>query len=216
MHFIQKLFFTIILTLLVFLHFEEISYSQTEYSYLADLIYQKMNYTDPIVRDVAVHLAKNHPGKLNIGQICEIYDFMFNNWNYVEDPNGSEFFAYASESLDLMAGDCDDFAIALSSLICAIGGSARVVLVPGHAFSEVYIGSDESHMNKITESLINRYSEYSFESNWYHVDSDGSIWLNLDWSANYPGGVFYNNDKEVEHLVIYPDGSWRIALLNSE
>ena len=46
----------------------------------------------------------------------------FLNWVYVNDPAGTDYYAKASESLRLLRGDCDDYAILMASLIESIGG----------------------------------------------------------------------------------------------
>jgi RNA binding exosome subunit len=50
----------------------------------------------------------------------------------------------------------------------------------------------------------------------YHRDSDGTYWLNLDYQQRLPGGRFYEYSEDAEHLVIYSDGSHRLAYLNKE
>jgi len=196
------------------------AHSQLTYEECAKAICNAMDYNNPIVRDVAVQLAKQFPGEFSIGQLCQIYDYMRGNWGYVNDPKGSEYFANASESIQIMGGDCDDFAIALSSLLTAIGGSSRVVVVPGHAFAEVYLTRDESKLESYLKDINNYYSNIfnwnPVNSIWYHRDADGRIWLNLDWWSEYPGGPFYNNDPDAEHLVVYSNCTWRVARLNGE
>jgi len=114
------------------------------------------------------------------------------NWNYVNDPVGKEYFAKASESVKFLAGDCDDHAIMMVAALRSIGGTARFVSTTGHLYPEMLIG-DKFDLVKI-EYLI-KEALFPIESKdmslHYHTDKDGRIWLNLDYTAAYPGGRFY-------------------------
>ena len=178
--------------------------------------------TNPIVRSFAVSLAKRYPGPYNVGQICAIYEYLRSHWKYVNDPRGFDYFAPASESIiSGLAGDCDDFAILMASLIEAIGGASRVVLASrhdgtGHAYAEVYIGRNFREAKQVMDSLYSTYTkEHSLQVflHWlknrnfvfyYHQDITG-CWLNLDWSATHPGGPFFKADLEI---AVFPDGRY--------
>ena len=85
------------------------------------------DYLCPYTKQFANSLAGKSPGPFNAGQICEIFDYCFKNWKYVNDPTGAEYVASASESIEgNLAGDCDDFAILIASCIMAIGGDACI------------------------------------------------------------------------------------------
>lgn len=163
---------------------------------------------DSTVRALALSaISKNSAGSYNIGQICDIYDYLYKNWTYVNDPKGGDYYAPASESAVLMKGDCDDFAILMASCIEAIGGSARVISAKGnevgHAYAEVHLANDKSHADNLTNSISRRYGGKTVH---YTVNDDkDDFWLNLDWSANHPGGKFFKNVGTI--LVIYPNGS---------
>ncbi len=168
---------------------------------LAQKISKAINPQNPITRDFAVILASKYPGEYSVEQICSIYHYLYQNWKYVNDPKGSDYFASASESIgNGLAGDCDDFAITMSALIEAIGGTSRVVCAwgkeVGHAYAEVCFGNQAD----ILKSLANKYKQEAL----YHTDKNG-IWLNLDRSAKHPGGPFLEAEKL---LIVYPDGRW--------
>jgi len=161
------------------------------------------DYTDRTVRNTAVKLAGHSPGAFNIGQVCDIFDFCYNKWKYVNDPLGIEYFADASETLlNGLNGDCDDFAILICSLILAIGGEATISFAygeeGGHAFAEVNIGY--SDINKIAEYLRIRYNTKS--EIWYRTDKQGNKWLNLDWWAKHPGGKYFNYKNGTRFYII--------------
>ena len=149
------------------------------------------DYDTPTVRNNTANLVHASPGNFNLGQICDIFDFCYINWSYVNDPISREYFAKASETLrNGLNGDCDDFAILLCSMILSIGGEARINFAydatSGHAFSEVNIG--KTNKTQVQHYLSARYNDVQM---WHRKDSEGNIWLNLDWQAAYPGGEYW-------------------------
>lgn len=131
-------------------------------------------------------------GNFNLGQICDIYDYL-RHWVYVNDPHGKEHFAPASQSWKIRRGDCDDFAIAMASALYAIGGYPRVVFAKndreGHAFTEVCLGLMPER--EIVEYLAARYQLEPGTSFFLTRDQNANIYLNLDWNAPYPGGPYF-------------------------
>ncbi|MDR0873397.1 MAG: transglutaminase domain-containing protein [Prevotellaceae bacterium] len=153
------------------------------------------NYDNKTVRNNALALVSMSPGEFNLGQICDIFDFCYQNWSYVNDPVTIDYYAKASETLrNGLNGDCDDFAILLCSMILSIGGEARINFAydatSGHAFTEVNIGT--TNQSNVQNYLRARYSNADM---WHRADSSGNVWLNMDWQAQYPGGRYwkYNN-----------------------
>ena len=149
------------------------------------------DYDNPTVRNNTANLVYASPGNFNLGQICDIFDFCYTNWSYVNDPITGDYYAKASETLKQgLNGDCDDFAILLCSMILSIGGEARISFAydasSGHAFAEVNIG-------KTNQSEVQRYlaARYNDAQMWHRKDNEGNLWLNLDWQAQYPGGRYW-------------------------
>lgn len=151
------------------------------------------NYTNSNVRNKAVSIAGQNPGNFNIGQVCDIFDYCYSNWKYVNDPRGQEIIEYASNTLfNGLNGDCDDFAVLVCSMVLSIGGEARISYAynrnDGHAFTEVNIGK-----TGVEDYLIKRYKdEFQNEGVWTRTDQQGNKWLNLDWFAKHPGGKYYD------------------------
>ncbi len=84
------------------------------------------------------------------------------------------------------SGDCEDHAILLASMIEAIGGATRIILIENHAFVSVYIG-DESHASKVIEAIKNYYDVELPFVRW--VDN-GERWLILESTGGYyPGDL---------------------------
>jgi len=171
----------------------------------------RLEFANPILRDVVVRLAAKSPGEDEIAQVCSIYDNLKYSWNYISDPRGDYYLQYANQTLrygDVMgsigAGDSDDFAILISALIENIGGMTRIILaydeVGGHLYTEAYLGrlSDEE-MGKKIEWLM---EEYQTDAIYVHVNPETQdTWLNLDWTAENPGGAFFNASKFMQVYV---------------
>ena len=148
---------------------------------------------------------------------------MREKWRYVNDPRGIDYMAPAHESIEAgLAGDCDDFAILMASLIEAIGGKTRVILAwgpkGGHAYAEVYVGN-ENDVQRLIDWISNYSDEYGrlrkklyrwlLGENYtfhYHKEGSGECWLNLDWTAEHPGGKFFTSYRAI---AVYPDGNFK-------
>ena len=152
------------------------------------------DYDDPLVRNTAVQIAGQHPGRLNLGQICDLWDYAMERWKYVNDPPNQEYLAKASESISNdRAGDCDDFAVLNLALVTAIGAEARISFVygdrGGHAFTEVLLYQDDQQITLASDYLRARYQTHQLPG--LRVADDGAVWLNLDWFADHPGGDYF-------------------------
>jgi transglutaminase-like putative cysteine protease len=111
------------------------------------------------------------------------------SWRYVSDVKGGEYFASASESAQLLAGDCDDHAILMAACIKAIGGEVRLVRTTGHIYPELKVG-DGVAMDQATR-LIRKVlfpASARHATLFYHTDVRGDRWINLDYTRSYPGG----------------------------
>ena len=171
------------------------------------------------VRSYALSAIKSsNGGDYNIGQICDIYDKLYSNWVYVNDPAGNDYYAKASESVRLLRGDCDDYAILMASLIESIGGTARVICAHdgsggGHAYTEVYMTDSKTDLQKLIDNIGQRYGRTQVH---YHIsydeNNDPEYWLNLDWTSNRPGGEFYKSTGTI--LIIRSNGYYERANFN--
>jgi Ca2+/Na+ antiporter len=157
-----------------------------------------MDFDNPAVRDFAVAATneffkeaqqKNFDLRKQI-QCFAVFKKINSNWNYVDDPRNSEYFAKASESVRLLAGDCDDHAVLMASCIKAIGGRARLVYTTAHIYPELFIGNKNSleKINYLVREQLFVAESKNHELH-YHEDKEG-IWLNLDYTQHYPGGDF--------------------------
>lgn len=128
-------------------------------------------------------------------QCFTVFKEINSQWNYVNDPKGKEYIAFASESLQHFSGDCDDHAILMAACIKAIGGTPRIIHTGGHLYPEMLIGDKndlESAIYFIKEDFF--AIESKNQQIHYHIDERGQIWLNLDYTATYPGGKFMSEE----------------------
>lgn len=166
-------------------------------------ILDAIDYNNPEVRNYAVSISKKYflnEQKENqdyrkIIQCFAIFKEVENNWNYVEDPEGHEYFAKANETMKHLSGDCDDYSIFMASCIKAIGGTARLVRTTGHLYPELLIG-DKKDLEKV--NYLIKKELFAKESDgkdlFYHIDENENVWLNLDYTEKYPGGKFMSKE----------------------
>jgi transglutaminase-like putative cysteine protease len=100
------------------------------------------------IRSLALSLVSEVTGRKNwTGQIKAIHAFVRDNIQYVRDVKGVETLATPIKTLEFRAGDCDDQAVLLASLLESIGHSTRFVAMKlktfgpyVHVFTETKIG----------------------------------------------------------------------------
>ncbi|MCD4703050.1 MAG: transglutaminase family protein [Methanosarcinaceae archaeon] len=172
----------------------------------------KVNSSSPSVRAVAAVPARKYAGAYNIYQVCALFDHTQDNINYISDPRGDDHWADPDETLMIGAGDCDDYAILLSSLIEAIGGTTRIYTTDTHAFCAVYVG-DAGQSEDVAEAVQNYYGHVPI---YYATDEYGS-WLLLDptsglYAGDLPAGAVptadgweYVNTTTVNVIDILPE-----------
>ena len=166
-------------------------------------IINAIDYKNPVVRDFAVEATNEYfedqqRTKMKyriLVQCLAVFKKINDNWNYVSDPQDEEYIAKASESVKLLAGDCDDHSILMAAAIKSIGGTPRLVYTEGHIYPEILIGNkkDFDQMSSLIRKKLFP-EECGGRTIHYHRDDSGDIWLNLDYTAGYPGGKFMNGD----------------------
>lgn len=170
-----------------------------------------IDHKDPEVRAFAINAANEFFKKEQklrtdypriLVQSFAVFKKINSNWNYVSDPDNEEYFAKASESTKLMAGDCDDYSILMAAALKSIGAKVRLTFIKGHIYPELLIGKEEdlpAVVSLLTEKLFPKETKQKQLN--YYKDAKGNIWINLDYTANYPGGSYMGNEV-VEY--IYP------------
>lgn len=139
--------------------------------------------------------VKGYNDYATIIQCFAIFKEINGNWNYVSDPKGREYIASASESVQYLSGDCDDHSILMAACIRSIGGTPRLIHTDGHIYPEILIGNrtDLETINYLIKKVLFPVESTGKSIN-YHIDERGNIWLNLDYTAKYPGGPFMNEE----------------------
>lgn len=156
------------------------------YKFYQDKLMKRVDFTEYEIISTASDLISDYDGEYNIYQVLAIFDFMLDSLTYISDPEGRDYWAYCTETLDREGGDCEDFSILFSSLIGAIGGTTRIYLTQTHAFPALYIG-DLYQKNEIV-SAINLY--YETEPMFVIFEEEGNYWIAADPAgALYMGGL---------------------------
>ena len=161
-----------------------------------------IEYQNPKVRNFAVMATTKHFKDIKgyadyrtIIQCFAVFKEINKRWNYVSDPSDRDYIATASESLDYFSGDCDDHSILMAAAVRAIGGTPRLIHTKGHIYPEILIGSvsDLESINFLIKNVLFEKASYKKQLH-YHIDERGQVWLNLDYTAKYPGGPFMSEE----------------------
>ena len=199
----------------VFEDYRSMMYTMNDNPYPQDIIISKLlpfpnkskiidavEYQNPKVREFALMAINKHFKNIkgyhdlfNIIQSFAIFKEINTHWNYVSDPKGHDYIATATESLKYLSGDCDDHSVLMAACIKSIGGTTRLIHTKGHIYPELLIG-DKNNLEKINYAIKNDLfpKESYHKPIHYHIDERGQIWLNLDYTAQYPGGPFMNEE----------------------
>ncbi len=139
---------------------------------------------------------KKHPQYRMYIQCFSVFKEVKGRWQYVNDPHKWDYFASADETLESFAGDCDDYAVMMAACLNAVGGTVRLVRNNDHIYPELKFSNRTDFDNVcylIRNELFKKNIKKKNRIN-YHVGDDGSIWLNMDYTANYPGGAFHSSE----------------------
>ncbi len=199
----------------VFEDYQSMLYTMADNPYPQDIIIDRLlpfpnktkvinaiDYKNPKVRNFAIMSVnkyfknvKGYHDYFTLIQCFAVFKEINTNWNYVSDPKGEEYIASASESVQYLSGDCDDHSILMAAAIRSIGGTPRLIHTNGHMYPEILIGN-KSYLETINY-LIKKILfpvESKNQPIHYHIDERGKVWLNLDYTAKYPGGPFMKQE----------------------
>jgi heme/copper-type cytochrome/quinol oxidase subunit 4 len=199
----------------IFEDYRSMIYTMNDEAYPQDIIITKLlpfpnkskildavEYQNPKIRNFALMSINNHFKNVKgnyenwtIIQSFAIFKEINSRWNYVSDPKGHDYIAKATESLRYLSGDCDDHSIFIAACIKSIGGTTRLIHTKGHIYPELLIGTKKNldHINYLIKKVLFPNESKNKPIN-YHIDERGNIWLNLDYTAKYPGGPFMNEE----------------------
>jgi len=159
-------------------------------------IQQKVTHTDSTVRYFAVensllYFNEFYPKYRQICRQLSLIKYIKTNYKYVTDPSGFDYFASPMESISLMAGDCDDYSILMASVIKAIGGNVRIIWAPKHVYPELFCGDKASFDKYVSAIYIFFEKEIENKQLYYRLDKNQNYWLNIDYTDNYPGSIYF-------------------------
>lgn len=161
-------------------------------------IVRAIEYKSPKVRNFAIMATvkhfkdvKGYPEYRNLIQCFAVFKEINSRWHYVNDPKNDDYIATAQESLHYFSGDCDDHSILMAASIKSIGGTPRLIHTKGHIYPEILIGgiNDLEKINFLIKNVLFVNESRNKQLN-YHIDEHNQVWLNLDYTAKYPGGPF--------------------------
>jgi hypothetical protein len=195
--------------------YNAIIYTMSDNPYPQDIIVAKLlpfpnkskiinaiEYQNPKVRNFAIMATTKHFKNIKgysdyrtIIQCFAVFKEINSRWNYVNDPKEGDYIATASESLMYFSGDCDDHSILMAAAVRSIGGTPRLIHTKGHIYPEILIGSllDLEKVNYLVKNVL-FIKESHNKTLHYHIDERGQVWLNLDYTATYPGGPFMSEE----------------------
>ena len=157
-------------------------------------IHSKVDHKDSVVRNFAVknslkYFDQYHHKYGATVRMLSLWKYINNNFRYVSDSQKDEYFATPQETiLNGLGGDCDDHSILMVSALKAIGAKTRMVLTEGHIYPELYCG-DQAQFEKTQEAIVELFGKEVADNIYFH-ENNGQYWLNLDYSARYPGGPY--------------------------
>ncbi len=171
------------------------------HSRTARFVGAKINPTDSLVRNFAIkHSLEYYTAyKPKYGQLTRylsLFKYINLNFKYVPDPQKDEYYATPRETISNgFGGDCDDHSILMASCMESIGAKCRLVVVENHMYPELYVGNRAQFLI-IQKAIVQLFEEYNIDRIYYH-ENNGQYWVNLDYTAHYPGGAYLNDDVKL-------------------
>jgi hypothetical protein len=154
----------------------------------------KVHPTDSLVRNYAVrHSVESfdeyYPKYGSQVRLLSLFKHINSNFKYVSDSERDEYFATAKETIQNgLGGDCDDHTILMVTCMKAIGAHCRMILTDGHLYPELLCG-DEKQFEMMQQAVIHLFGNEAIDNMYYH-EQNGQYWINLDYTARYPGGPY--------------------------
>jgi len=170
------------------------------------LVKAKVQYKDSVTRNFAVQHSLENFDEYNykyreLTRFFSLFKYINSHFKYVPDAKRDDYFATPRETiLNGLGGDCDDHSILMASTLMSIGANCRLVIIEGHMYPEMYIG-DEKDFDIAQAAIIQFFGNQTIDRIYYH-ENDGEYWLNLDYTARYPGGPYMNDN--VKLVISFP------------
>lgn len=154
-------------------------------------------FNDSAIRSFAVkestaYFADKYGKYGPTARYLSLFKYINNHFHYVPDPKKSEYYATPLETIENgIAGDCDDHTILMISALGAIGAKTRMVLTENHVYPELYC-ANKTEFLQLKSAIMELFQKDRPQGLFYREEND-SYWINLDYSAPYPGGPYANN-----------------------
>jgi hypothetical protein len=154
----------------------------------------KVRPTDSVVRNWSVKYSlesfdEYYPKYGSQVRLLSLFRHINSNFKYVSDSERDEYFATAGETIQNgLGGDCDDHTILMVTCMKAIGAHCRMILTDGHLYPELLCG-DEKQFEMMQQAVIHLFGNEAIDNMYYH-EQNGQYWINLDYTARYPGGPY--------------------------
>ncbi|MGB9636316.1 MAG: transglutaminase domain-containing protein [Thermoplasmata archaeon] len=149
-------------------------------------IYGKINSLSKptaLVNSKIEELKKNSTSTYTTALLLEIFEYAC-TINYSQEPSGVDYWQSPDETISRASGDCEDFAILISSLVSGAGGTARFAYTSNHAFAIIYIGTNFTEI----QSAVNLY--YHHNLNMVFFEDEFGYWVIADPAGEpYLGGL---------------------------
>lgn len=139
---------------------------------------------DFYVRQQAIDILmqKGVPPKAYLKEIQTLFQWVQMNIRYTKDPHNVEVLHSARRMLQLRAGDCDDIAILLGSMLESVGHPVRLILT----------GPDPRRSDLFSHVLL----EVNYCGRW--ISLDATMPHDMGWSPSTAQRRIFSIDKEVK------------------
>jgi hypothetical protein len=152
--------------------------------------YDKVNERVSVtaVSSVITQIHESYPGEYDVLQICEAYEWVRANVQYVGEAG--DYWQSAKETMATMSGDCEDHAILMASIVKGLGGNARVNVINGHAFPTTFVAQNQSGLAAVEASVNSYYWTPSGSLRINYLIDDLGYWMVIDTTGEpYVGGL---------------------------
>jgi hypothetical protein len=153
------------------------------YRYLSEVKGQ-----DSEVRELAISEIANCEAGDRGCEIFHLLNYVSKEIKYVSDPRGTfDYIQSPSDTLKVMAGDCEDQTILLMSMLESVGIDSLIVFTEGHAYpmacTEVEIPPRSRYLARQTQLYYFSREETPFCYPLEPTDDDTRIGYNYDYEA---------------------------------
>jgi len=128
----------------------------------------------------------------NWSSFIDLHQKIYESWTYKADPFYKELFRPPHRTIRSFSGDCDDYALLVSTLFKTLSFETRIIVTDHHVYPELAIPHDSIYFAWVEPRIkaMPCYQKKGSPPLFYRRDQTGTIWLNLDYTAPYPGGPY--------------------------